>query len=80
MTYEEYLDEVATLLTENHDLTESAAIKCVVRAQAADYFLPHDDNPELRTVANAVKDAEALFEQRVAAAAAAKGKPGRGKH
>lgn len=78
MTYEEYLDEVTTLLTEIHDLTESAAIKCVMRAQAADYFVPHDDNDALRTVANAVQDAQVLFEQR--SAAGPKGKPGRGTH
>ncbi len=64
MTYEEYLDEVATLLTENHDLSEGAAIKCVMRAQAADFFVPHDEDPGLRTQEHAEEDADTLFELR----------------
>lgn len=64
MTYEEYLDEVATVLTENHDLTESAAIKCVVRAQDAGFFVPHDEDPTRRTLEAAQIDASTLFEQR----------------
>ena len=35
MTYEEYLDEVTTLITELYDLSDAAAIKHVMRAQAA---------------------------------------------
>jgi hypothetical protein len=64
MTYEEYLDEVATLLTEIHDLSEGAAIKCVMRAQAADFFIPHDEDPALRTLERAEEDADTLFEMR----------------
>ena len=30
MTYEEHLDEVATLLTENYGLTDEAAIQLVI--------------------------------------------------
>jgi len=62
MTYEQFLDEVATLLTELYDLSDEAAIKLVVDAQAADYFVTHDDQEELRTVAQAKLDARTLFE------------------
>jgi hypothetical protein len=60
MTYEEFLDEVTTLLTELYDLDDEAAIKLVVDAQAADYFVVHDDKEELRTVEQARLDAAAL--------------------
>ncbi len=62
MSYEEYLDEVTTLLTELYDLEDSAAIKLVVDAQDAEYFVRHDDVAELRTPEQAKKDATALFE------------------
>ncbi|MGS0740265.1 hypothetical protein ACVBEF_00250 [Glaciimonas sp. GG7] len=62
MTYEEYLDEVTTLLTEKYEQTDTAAIKHVMRAQAADFFTLHDDHPELRTQENAVLDAKKIFE------------------
>lgn len=62
MTYEEFLDEIATLLTEMYDLDDAAAIKIVVDAQAADYFVTHDDKEELRTFAQAKLEAAALFE------------------
>lgn len=62
MTYEEFLDEIATLLTEMYDLTDEAAIKLVVDAQDNDYFVVHDDKEELRTVAQAKLDATALYE------------------
>jgi hypothetical protein len=64
MTYEEFLDEVATLLTELYDLDDETAIKLVVDAQANDYFVVHDDKEEMRTVAQAKQDAAALFEAR----------------
>lgn len=62
MTYEEFLDEVTTLLTEMYDMSDEAAIKLVVDAQAADYFVIHDDKEELRTVAQAKLEAVALYE------------------
>lgn len=62
MTYEEFLDEIATLLTELYDLEDEAAIKIVVDAQAADYFVTHDDNEELRTFAQAKVEAAALYQ------------------
>lgn len=62
MTYEEFLDEIATLLTELYDLEDAAAIKIVVDAQAADYFVTHDDKEELRTFAQAKVEAAALYQ------------------
>jgi intracellular sulfur oxidation DsrE/DsrF family protein len=64
MTYEEYLDEVTTILTELYELDDAAAIKLVVDAQAADFFTTHDDVPEMRTVEQAKKDAVTLFEKK----------------
>lgn len=63
MTYEEYLDEVTTLLTEMYDMSDDAAIKQVMRAQAADFFTLHDDIPAMRTQERAVQDAKTLFGQ-----------------
>ena len=42
MTYEEYLDEVTTLITEMYELDDAAAIKMVMDAQAADFFSKPD--------------------------------------
>lgn len=64
MTYEEYLDEVTTLLTEKYDLTDAAAIKHVMRAQASDFFTLHDDDPAMRTQEWAEQDAVTIFEKR----------------
>lgn len=64
LTYEAYLDEVATLLTEIYDLDDDAAIKLVVDAQEAEYFSPHDDHEEMRTHERAKQDAASLFEAR----------------
>jgi hypothetical protein len=64
LTYEEFLDEVTTLLTEMYELDDAAAIKLVVDAQADDYFVAHDDHAEMRTVEQAKNEAKALFEAR----------------
>lgn len=64
ITYEEYLDEVTTLMTEIYDLTDAVAIKYVMRAQAGDFFTLHDDLPEMRTLERAQQDARTIFEQR----------------
>lgn len=64
MTYEEYLDEVTTLLTEMFDMSDDDAIKHVMRAQAADFFTLHDDDPAMRTLERARQDAKAIFEQK----------------
>lgn len=64
MTYEEYLDEVTTLMTEMYDVSDAAAIKYVMRAQAADFFTRHDDDPTMRTQERAVQDTKTIFENR----------------
>jgi hypothetical protein len=64
LTYEAYLDEVTTLLTELYDLDDNTAIKLVVEAQEAEYFSPHDDHPEMRTLERAREDAATLFKAR----------------
>ena len=64
MTYEEYLDEVTTLMTEMYDLSDAAAIKFVVRAQSAEFFSLHDELPDMRTPENAQIDAKTIYEQR----------------
>ena len=64
MTYEEYLDEVTTLITEKYDVSDEDAIKHVMRAQAADFFTLHDDHAEMRTQERAEKDAETIFANR----------------
>ncbi|RJF99275.1 hypothetical protein [Noviherbaspirillum saxi] len=63
MTYEEYLDEVTTLLTEMFNMSDEEAIKLVMRVQAADFFTLHDDLPEMRTQERAERDAKTIFEQ-----------------
>jgi len=62
LTYEAFLDEVTTLLTELYDLDDEAAIKLVVDAQADDYFVAHDDHEAMRTAEQARKEAVTLFE------------------
>ncbi|MEO6351482.1 MAG: hypothetical protein ABI575_04335 [Oxalobacteraceae bacterium] len=64
MTYEEYLDEVTTLMTEMYDLSDAAAIKYVMRAQAGNFFSLHDDDEAMRTQERALQDAKMVYEQR----------------
>ncbi len=64
MTYEEYLNEVTTLIFERYNVSEADAVKYVVRAQAADFFTLHDDEPSMRTQERAEQDAKTIFEQR----------------
>ena len=61
MTYEQHLDEVATLLYERFDQSEEAAIKLVMAAQADDFFSGHDDAPSICTQERAEADARAVF-------------------
>ncbi len=63
MTYEEYLDEVATLITEIYTLTDEAAIQVVMRAQADDFFSIHDDDPSICTQERAEQDARTAFKR-----------------
>jgi hypothetical protein len=64
LTYEAYLDEVSTLLVELCDLSEKEAIKLVMRAQDAEYFVPHDLDEQRRLEKHAGEDARYLFEGR----------------
>lgn len=64
MTYEEYLDEVTTLMTEKFDMSDEAAIKHVMRAQAADFFTLHDETPSMRTQERAEQDAQTIFDMK----------------
>lgn len=64
MTYEAYLDEVTTLMTEKFEMTDEAAIKHVMRAQAADFFTQHDDIASMRTQERAEQDAQTIYDQR----------------
>lgn len=61
MTYEEYLDEVTTLITEKYGLSDAAAIEMVMRAQADDFFSGHDDDPSICTLDRAHRDAKIVF-------------------
>jgi ABC-type iron transport system FetAB ATPase subunit len=61
MTYEEYLDEVTTLITEKYNLSDAAAIKLVVKAQDADFFVAHDDDETMRTLDRAHQDAKTIY-------------------
>ncbi len=75
MTYEEYLDEVTTLIVEKYGVKDAAAIKIVVDAQDKEYFVVHDDKPEMRTVERAHADARTLYQ----ASGLAKPAPGKKK-
>lgn len=61
MTYEEYLDEVTTLIFEKYGLPEAAAVKLVVAAQDKEFFVKHDKDKQLRNIDQAHKDAQAIY-------------------
>jgi hypothetical protein len=61
MTYEEYLDEVTTLITEKYEMGDEAAIQMVMRAQADGFFSGHDDDPSICTLDRAHKEAKVVF-------------------
>ena len=63
MTYEAFLDEVTTLITEKYDIADDAAIKMVMRAQADDFFSGHDDDTRICTLDRAHEDARAVFKK-----------------
>jgi hypothetical protein len=63
MTYEEYLDEVTTLITEKYNLGDEAAIEMVMRAQADDFFSGHDDDTSICTLERAHLDAGRVFKR-----------------
>lgn len=64
VTYEAYLDEVTTVLTELYEIDDAAAIKLVVDAQDAGFFIAHDDHAGMRLLELAKKDAVTLYEQK----------------
>jgi hypothetical protein len=63
MTYEGFLDEVTTLITEKYDLTDETAIKMVMQAQEDEFFSGHDDNPKICTLDRAHEDARTVFKK-----------------
>jgi hypothetical protein len=63
MTYEEFLDEVTTLITEKYDMADEAAIQMVMRAQADEFFSGHDDDPSICTQDRAHQDARIVFKK-----------------
>ena len=68
MTYEEYLDEVTTLIVEKYDVADELAIRLVMAAQDKEFFVPHDKDRKLRNLDQAHKDAKLIYTK-----AAAKG-------
>ena len=63
MTYEAFLDEVTTLITEKYDIADDAAIKMVMRAQADDFFSGHDDDTRICTLDRAHEDARMVYKK-----------------
>jgi len=63
MTYEAFLDEVTTLITEKYDVADKVAIAMVMRAQEDGYFSGHDDNPQICTQGLAHEDARTVFKK-----------------
>lgn len=63
MTYETFLDEVTTLITEKYDIADDAAIKMVMRAQADDFFSGHDDDTRICTLDRAHEDARMVYKK-----------------
>jgi hypothetical protein len=63
MNYEEYLDEVTTLITEKYEVEDRAAIQMVMAAQAEGFFSDHDDVPSMRTLDRAHLDANTVFKK-----------------
>lgn len=61
MTYEEFLDEVTTLIYEKYDVSEEAAIQMVMRAQDDEFFSGHDDDPSICTLDRAHQDARTVY-------------------
>lgn len=63
MTYEAFLDEVTTLITEKYDVADKAAIDMVMQAQEDGYFSGHDDTPKICTLDRAHEDARTVFKK-----------------
>lgn len=63
MTYEAFLDEVTTLITEKYDIADDDAIRMVMRAQENGYFSGHDDDSRICTLDRAHEDARNVFKK-----------------
>ena len=63
MTYEVFLDEVTTLITEKYDVADDAAIAMVMLAQDDGFFSGHDDTPQICTLDRAHEDARDVFKK-----------------
>ncbi len=61
LTYEAYLDEVTTLITEKYDVADKLAIAMVMQEQEEGFFSGHDDNPKICTLDRAHEDARTVF-------------------
>jgi len=72
MTYEEYLDEVTTLITEKYNVADAEAIRMVVKAQDEEFFVQHDEVASMRNIDQAHKDAKTIY-----MAGRGAGKPGK---
>lgn len=64
MTYEEYLDEITTLIYELYEVDEDDAVQMVLIAQDNEFFVKYDEQPETRTQAQAEIDAEVIYTAR----------------
>ena len=63
MTYEAFLDEVTTLITEKYDIGDKPAIRMVMQAQEDGFFSGHDDNPKICTLDRAHEDARTVYKK-----------------
>ena len=63
MTYEGFLDEVTTLITEKYDVADEVAIAMVMRAQEDGFFSGHDDTPKICTQDRAHEDARTVYKK-----------------
>lgn len=63
MSYEAFLDEVTTLITEKYDVADKVAIAMVMRAQEDEFFSGHDDTPQICTLERAHADARTVFKK-----------------
>jgi hypothetical protein len=52
---------VTTLITEKYNLSDAAAIKLVVKAQDAEFFVAHDNDETMRTLDRAHQDAKTIY-------------------
>jgi hypothetical protein len=63
MTYEAFLDEVTTPITEKYDVTDRVGIAMVMQAQEDELFSDHDDDPKIYTLDRAHEDVRTVFKK-----------------